>query len=200
MFDHEPGFPTGRHGSGRGLKIEEEEVRPEKKWMESEYSARLSRAQAVVLTKYTGLSSGVFTGLRRELEKIEVDYLVVKNRLFRRTLQESSFKPLAEQCREQTAVAMVVGEDLPAALKVFLAFAEKNGGPVVLAAMWGGNIFSGSGIKRLAGLPGRRELLAQLLRGVQSPLSGFVGTLNGLLTGLVVALKGITEKKSEAAG
>ncbi len=132
--------------------------------------------------------------------KIEVDYLVVKNRLFRRTLQESSFKPLAEQCREQTAVAMVVGEDLPAALKVFLAFAEKNGGPVVLAAMWGGNIFSGSGIKRLAGLPGRRELLAQLLRGVQSPLSGFVGTLNGLLTGLVVALKGITEKKSEAAG
>jgi len=174
-------------------------VRPEKKWMESEYSARLSRAQAVVLTKYTGLSSGAFTSLRREMEKLGVDYLVVKNRLFRRTLQESSFKSLAEHCREQTAVAMV-GEDLPAALKAFLAFAEGNGGPAVLAAMWGGEFFSGAGIKRLAGLPGRRELLAQLLRGVQSPLSGFVGTLNGLLTGLVVALKGISEKKSEAAG
>lgn len=174
-------------------------MRPEKQWLESEYSARLSRAQSVVLTKYTGLSSGAITSLRRELEKLGSDYLVVKNRIFRRTLEQGPYGPLAEHCRAQTAVALA-GEDLPGVLKAFFAFAGESGVPAVLAAMWDGDLFFGPGIKRLAELPGRRELLAHLLRGVQSPLGGFVGTLNGLLAGLAVVLGGIKDKKSEAAG
>jgi len=174
-------------------------VRPEKKWMEAEYTARMSRAGSMAITRYSGLSSDAINDLRRELGRMEAELLVVKNRIFRRALSGTPFEKLAGDLGEQTAVALA-GDDVPAVIKTLLDFAEKAGAPSVRAVMWGGDYFDENGVKRLASLPGREELLGSVVRGIQSPLSGFAGVLHQLLSGVVIALRGVADKKSEATG
>ena len=54
-------------------------------------------------------------------------------------------------------------------------------------------------VAALAELPSREVLIAKVLGGFNAPIAGFVGVTNGLLRGLVVALNGVVEKKSEPA-
>ena len=53
-------------------------------------------------------------------------------------------------------------------------------------------------VKRLAALPTRKELLAQLGGALQAPMAGVVGALNGLLMNMVGVLEGLRTKRAEA--
>jgi large subunit ribosomal protein L10 len=61
-----------------------------------------------------------------------------------------------------------------------------------------GRIVDVDGIKALAELPSREELIARVLGGFNAPISGFVNVLNANIRGLVVALNAIAEKKASA--
>ena len=51
-------------------------------------------------------------------------------------------------------------------------------------------------IKRLAQLPSREQLIAQVVGGMKAPITGLVGVLQGLLRSLVGVLQAIEEKKN----
>ncbi|HOO78512.1 MAG TPA: 50S ribosomal protein L10 [bacterium] len=174
-------------------------MRPEKQWIHAEYVARLESSRSVAVAEYSGLSADAINDLRRELEKLEADVMVVKNRLFRRALADTRFQPLGEYCSRQTAVVFG-GDDIPGIVKFLINYSAEAGSPKVSAAMWGEDLFTEGAVRRLSELPGRDELLGRVVGGVQAPLAGFVGVLNRLLSGLAVALQGIADKKSGAAG
>ena len=52
-----------------------------------------------------------------------------------------------------------------------------------------------NGVKALASMPSREELVAKMLGSMQAPLSNFAGVLNNLVAGIVRVLHGIAESK-----
>ena len=52
-----------------------------------------------------------------------------------------------------------------------------------------------AGVKALASMPSREELVAKMLGSMQAPLSNFAGVLNNLVAGIVRVLNGIAQQK-----
>lgn len=169
-------------------------MRPEKTYIDQEYQRRLSRAEAVVLADYRGLSAESMDRLRSRLRKLTADFLVIKNRLVRRSLQSSKFEKVSPYIKDQTALVMG-GENFPEVLKCLLKFKEEAGGPQLRGGVWAEELYEPNGLLRLAELPSRPELLSRMVGGVQAPLSGLVGTLSQVLRGLLNVLKEVGEKK-----
>ncbi len=169
-------------------------MRPEKKYIDQEYQQQLSRAEAVVLADYRGLSAESMNRLRSRLRKLTAEFLVVKNRLCRRSLQSSPFEKVSPFIEDQTALVMG-GENFPEILKCLLEFKEEAGAPGMRGGMWGEELYDANGLLRLAELPSRPELLSRMVAGVQAPLSGLVGSLSQIMRGLLNALKEISQQK-----
>ena len=162
--------------------------------MEQEYRSRFDQSRSIMITEFSGLSSPTLDRLRRSLEKLGAEYLVVKNRIFQRALEDSKFSALSSSLEGLTAVALG-GDNVPELARLLKDFEEDEDSPQIRAAMWGDELFNASAIKRLAQLPPRPVLLSQLLRGIQAPLTGLASVCNQLLSGLVIVLQGIVDSK-----
>ena len=169
-------------------------MRPEKKYLDEEYQRRLSRAQAIVLADYQGLSAESMNRLRRLLRELPAEFLVVKNRLFLRSLQSSPFTSVSPFIEGQIA-AVMGGDNFPELLKCLLEFTDNAGSLQMRGGMWGEELYDPGGLRRLAELPSRPELLARMVAGVQAPLSGLVGGLSQVLRGLLTVLNEVGRQK-----
>ena len=96
-----------------------------------------------------------------------------------------------------TAIA-ISKEDYVAAAKILSDFAKEHEFFQVKSGYIDGKLIDKSEVTRLAKLPSREVLIAQVLGGLNSPITGFATVLNGTLKGLVVALNAIAEKKQNA--
>ena len=171
----------------------------EKQAIEKEYRDRLAGASTLVVTEIKGFSSQSFTRLRARLSAGQIDYLVVSNRLFRRVLDGSPFAPLSSRIAAGSAVA-VGRQGLPDLAKLLVNFEKEEGHPFLRAGMWEGVVFTSDGLKRIARLPSRRELLAQVAAGIRSPIGGLVNVLGRLLPGFLSVLQQASLKTGENKG
>jgi len=95
---------------------------------------------------------------------------------------------------------VLAGADPVAAAKVLADFAKEFEKPAIKAGLVDGKAVTAEQVKRLASLPSRIELLAQLGGTLQAPMAGFVGALNGLLMNVVGALEALRTKRASTAG
>ena len=152
-------------------------------------SEQLKGSPNVFVTDFTGLNVKRMTELRRRLKKAGVEYVVIKNTLALRAVNESGL--VSDTLKGPTG--LVVAKDPVSAAKVLTDFAkETEDKPTVKGGLLSGKKIDNAQIKRLAALPSREQMLADLGAGMQSPMAAFVGALNGLLymfVGAVDALK-----------
>ncbi len=87
-----------------------------------------------------------------------------------------------------------------AAAKVLGDFVKEFEKPAIKAGLVAGAAVTPDQVKRLATLPSRTELLAQLGGALQAPMAGFVGALNGFLMNFVGALEALRTKRASAGG
>ena len=83
--------------------------------------------------------------------------------------------------------------------KVIMDFAKEHKQLEVKAGLLRGKVIQPEGVKELADLPPREVLLAQVLGGLQAPIAGLVGVLNGAPRNLVYVLEAIRKQKEEAS-
>src|SRR3954453_1212620 len=96
--------------------------REEKEKLVAELSQKLNNAQSLSYTDFTGLNVKRMTDLRRRLRKAGVDYVVIKNTLALRAINEGGLT--GTRLRGPTGV--VVSKDPVAAAKVLSDFAKEN--------------------------------------------------------------------------
>ncbi len=161
-------------------------------------AAKLQAARSIYVTDYAGLNVHNVTELRRRLRRAGVEYLVVKNTLALRALSGTHVAGLDRHFTGPTALALTAS-DAAAAAKVLTEFAKEFEKPAVKAAVVDGREVSPEHVKRLAQLPPREVLLAQLAGAFQAPLAGFVGVLTGLLTTFVGAVEALRSQRDHAA-
>ncbi len=163
--------------------------RTDKEQLVSELSGRITQAKALYFTDFTGLNVKRMTELRRRLRRAGVEYVVIKNTLALRAVNQSGLT--TEPLRGPTGV--VVSQDPVTAAKVLTDFAKENEQrPTVKGGLFEGQPLTSEHVKKLASMPSREQMLAELGASMQAPLSMFLGAMNSLLTnfaGAVEALK-----------
>ena len=169
--------------------------RSEKDQLVAELTGKLKGASAIYYTDFTGLNVKRMTELRRRFRKAGVEYVVIKNTLALRAVNESGLA--GERLRGPTG--LVVGTDPVAAAKVLSDFARENDQkPAVKGGMLDGRQIGVEQVKALANLPSREQLLAELAGGLQAPLASFVGAMNGLLYMFAGALDALRTQRESA--
>ena len=156
---------------------------------------KIQDAKSVVFVKFSGLTVAEDTELRREFRKKDVEYKVYKNTLIRKAFESLGITDFNDDLNGPTAVAF--GTDETGAAKVIVDAAKKYQDKVtVKSAFVDGARVDENGVKILAAMPSREELIAKMLGSMQAPIANFVGVLSAMPRGLVVALNAIAEKKA----
>jgi large subunit ribosomal protein L10 len=164
-----------------------------------ELQQKLEGASAFYLTDFTGLNVKQMTQFRARLRKQGVDYVVVKNTLAQRALTALDLPDIAGFFTGPTGV--VIGrEDAVAAAKVLTDFAREFGDrPAVKVGIVERRPVDPAQVKRLADLPPREVLLAQIAGGLQAPMARLAGGMSQILAGFARAVDGLRQQR-EGAG
>lgn len=156
----------------------------------------LSGSQAAVVAEYRGLTVAEITDLRRRAREAGVFLKIVKNTLAKRAVEDSDFACLQEHFVGPLALA--ASEDPVAVAKLLDSFASENQQLAIRAGAMSGALLSRDDIQTLAKLPGREELLANLLGTLQAPIQKFVQTLNEVPAAFVRTLAAVRDAKQSA--
>jgi len=169
--------------------------RNEKERLVAELKEKLEGATALYYTDFTGLNVKKMTDLRRRFRRAGVEYVVIKNTLALRAVNESGLT--GERLRGPTGI--VVGKDAVAAAKVLADFAKEfEQKPKVKGGMLDGKSIDTAQVKKLASLPSREQMLAELGAGMQSPIASLIGAMNGLMGMFVGALEALRTQREGA--
>ncbi|MBN9478440.1 MAG: 50S ribosomal protein L10 [Bordetella sp. SCN 67-23] len=168
--------------------------RQEKTVVVEEISAQVVKAQSIVIAEYRGLDVASVTVLRKQARESGVYLRVLKNTLARRAVAGTPFEGLSSQLTGPLMYA--ISTDPVAAAKVLADFAKSNDKLVLKGGALQNNVMSVEGVKALASLPSRDELLAKLLGTMQAPVAQFVRTLNEVPTKFVRGLAAVRDKQA----
>jgi large subunit ribosomal protein L10 len=157
--------------------------RSDKEQLVADLKAKLAGADAVYYTDFTGLNVKSMTTLRRRFRKAGVEYVVIKNTLALRAVNEAGFA--GQALKGPTGV--VVAKDAISAAKLLSDFAKENDQkPSIKGGLWEGKAVDAETVKKLASMPTRDEALSIL-----------VGTFNSVLSMFALALEA---KKTQLEG
>ncbi len=155
--------------------------RPEKEQLVAELKDKLKGANALYYTDFTGLNVKRMTDLRRRLRRAGVQYVVIKNTLALKAVNESGLAGV----RLKGPTGVIVAKDAIAAAKLLTAFRKENDQrPLVKGGLYEGAPVDETLLKKLALLPTRDEALGQLLGAFNSVLAMFALTLEARKTQL----------------
>ncbi len=165
----------------------------------AELHEKFSRARVAFLAECTGLEGNEVTELRRQLRGAGAELKVVKNTLAVLASEGTSLSVAKDHFRGPLSVA--IGYDDPALpakiLRDFIAKGKRDKKMRITVGVVEGSLLDAARVKAVADLPSRNALLSMLLAGLQGPLAGLAGTMNGIVAKFVGTLIAIKEKPKE---
>lgn len=164
-------------GSTVALKAKQEIVK--------EIVDKVKNAQSVVLVDYRGLNVEEATELRRQYREADVDYTVYKNSLMTFAFKECGYEDILPYLAGPSAVAISQNDSVIPA-KISQDFSKKHKNLELKAGIVDGKVLNLEEITRIASLPSRETLLAQIAIGFNAPI-----------TKLAQLLQALAEKKNE---
>ncbi len=130
---------------------------------------------AVVVIGNGGLTVSEMTELRRELTNAGAGMRVVKNRLAKIAITGKPSEKISDLFKGPTAIAF--SEDPVAAAKAVDKYAKKNEKLKILGGSMGAETMDANGVKALASMPSREELLGQIVQTIMSPAANLVSAI-----------------------
>ena len=170
--------------------------RQEKAIVIEEVTTQVAKAQSIVVAEYRGLDVASVTVLRKTARESGVYLRVLKNSLARRAVAGTPFEALSDKLVGPLIYG--ISADPVNAAKVLSAFAKDNDKLVIKAGALPNSLLDVNGVKALATMPTRDELLSKLLGTMQAPIAQFVRTLNEVPTKFVRGLAAVRDQKEAA--
>ena len=144
-----------------------------------EISERIKDAQSVVLVDHRGLTVEQDTQLRRALREAGVVYKVYKNTMMNFAFKGTDCEGLTQYLEGPSAMA-VSDTDATAPARVLAQFAKTADKLEIKGGVVEGTVYDAAGIKSIASIPSREELISKLLGSLQSPITNFARVMNQL--------------------
>ena len=153
----------------------------------------------VLAAEYRGLDVQTLQGLRRALLEKETHFTIAKNTLARLAADNAGRTELKEIIDGPIGFVTTAG-DPAAAAKALVTFLDDNRLEIkIVGGYLDGSALSESRVKQLATLPSREVLIAKMLGGMNSPITGLVTVMAGPVRALATVLQRHVEKQGAAA-
>jgi len=165
--------------------------------MVEEIVSRFKKKPDFVITNYMGASVMDLERLRRSLKKVSASYVVVKNSILKVVFKELKLTQESDQIDGGIGISLA-GDDIASTCRELVTFAKDVQKFKIKGAYIEGKSVSEEKVRRLAALPTRKVLLAQVVGGVKAPITGFVNTLSGVLRKFVCVVDAIKASKEKA--
>ena len=169
--------------------------RAQKEAVVEELGQIFSDSGAVVVCHYAGLTVAQMTDFRNRMREAGANVRVAKNRLARIALEGKPCEGLNDLLKGQTVLAY--GEDPVAPAKVVEKYAKDNDKLVILGGAMGETMLDVQGVKSLASMPSREEIIASIVGCIAAPganLAAAIGAPAANLAGILQTL----EEREEA--
>lgn len=161
-----------------------EKILDQKKQQVAELTEAFKSANVGVLVNYSGINVEDDTKLRKQLREAGCTYKVVKNTLLQRAFEAAGIDGMEEFLNGTTAIAYS-SEGYTEAPKILYDYAKDHENFTVKCGFFDGSMMDAAGVERLAKIPSKEVLLAQVVGGFNAPIQS-----------LVIALNAIAEKQS----
>ena len=163
---------------------------------------KLERSTIALTADYTGVSVNEMTELRRRMRAAGVEFTIIKNTLMDLAAEAAQRPQIKEIVQGPTAIAFGYDDPLDVAKAVSEYVRTTRSVLAVRGAILGdGPVMSPSEVNRLATLPSKPQLVANLMRQLQSPIQRLMGVMNGPLQNLDSLLQArIRQLESAEAG
>jgi large subunit ribosomal protein L10 len=150
----------------------------------------------VVVSHYAGLTVAEMQDLRAKMREAGGSVRVAKNRLAKIALQGTPAEGIADLMTGMTVLSY--SEDPVAAAKVAEDYAKANAKFVIIGGAMGGTVLDQAGVKAVASMPSREELIASIVGCIGAPASNIAGAIGAPASNIANILSTI-EEKAEAA-
>ncbi len=163
-----------------------------------EIKAKVKKARSITFVDYLGLKVNDINDFRQKMTDEQAESVIAKNTLIKLALKEEGIHSpeIDDQLKGPTA-AIFSYKDPVAYLKPLFEFAKKMELPKVKFAVIEGVYTEADQVETISQLPSKEQLLAQVVGGMKSPLSGLVNVLGGTQRKLVTVLFRIAEDKNK---
>jgi large subunit ribosomal protein L10 len=166
----------------------------------------INNSSIIIFTRYQkeniSLKATDLVKYNLDIEEIGGDIKVIRNSILKIALEESNLKELAPKMRGALIINYTKKDPISLAKKIgeIISYFRKEKNirediPEIAFGILNGKLITAEEVKKLANLPPKEVLLAQLLGTMKAPITNFAVVLKNVLNKLVWALNAVKEKK-----
>ncbi len=171
-------------------------AKEEKTKVIEELKDKLSRSKSFFLTDFTGLNVEEITGLRKNFRAQKVEYQVAKNTLIKLAAKGLSLDQVNEYLEGPTGIAFGYDDPVTPA-KLLYETSKKLSKPKIKIFWVEGKFFKGNELEKLAKLPSKELLYAQIIACLDSGMRNFIGTLDAVLREFVGTVDALASARKD---
>ncbi len=146
----------------------------------------------VVVAHYEGMTVAQMQDLRAEMRSAGGSVRVAKNKLAKIALEGKPCASIGKLLTGMTVLAY--SEDPVAAAKVADKYAKANDKFVILGGAMGNSALDQAGVKAVASMPSREELIAQIVSCIGAPASNIAGAIGAPASNIAGILSTLEER------
>jgi large subunit ribosomal protein L10 len=159
---------------------------------------KLQKAKSITFIDYQGLDVNKINDFRQKMTDEEAESVVEKNTLLKLAMEEEGIETNELEAHLKGPTAAIFSYNDPVAyFKPLYDFIEEFELPKVKFALIDGAYTISEKVEQISKLPSKEELLAKIVGGMKSPITGIVNVLGGTKRNLVTVLSKIADSKSE---
>jgi len=162
-----------------------------------ELKDRIKDTQGCFFVGFNKVEAFGFNTLRNNLKDAGAQVFVVKNSLFKRTLEDLKWQDFNNLLEAETGVVLVYDEDVVKTCKTLVEFVKETETLQLKGGVIKDKRVSSNEINALAKLPSRDVLLGRAVSAIASPLTGFVSSLNQIILKFIWVIQDIKKKKEQ---
>ncbi len=176
------------------MTSEEKQVSQKKRDVVTELKQKIEDSRILVAVDFRGTKVNDITAFSKTLFSIDCEMKVYKNTLSRRAFEELNVDFPADIFKGPTMIVSTK-EDVVQLSKNIKTFMKETETFSLKGAYFNKSFVDSDTVDTLAMLPSREELIAKVIGGIKSPLTGLVQVLSGPTRGLVYVLENIKQQK-----
>jgi len=173
-------------------------AQPEKEAVIRDVTELFRSSKSVFITDFSGLNVEKMMLLRQKCRESKVGYLVVKNTLARISAEKAGWKQIGDYFKGPSAIAFSY-DDPSSPARVIREFNKIHDKPKIKVSLFEGVFYGPESMDTIAALPPKKELLARVVGGFNSPIQGLAGVLSGVLRKLVGTLEAVRSHQEKGA-
>ena len=168
--------------------------RAQKEQVVEELGQIFESSGVVVVARYEGMTVAQMQTLRAQMREAGGAVRVAKNRLAKIALDGKPCASIADYLTGMTVLAF--SDDPVAAAKVADAYAKSNDKFVILGGAMGGAALDPAGVKAVAQMPSREELIASIVAAIGAPASNIAGAIGAPASNIAGILTTLEEREA----